>query len=199
MRALLIPLSALALITGCLGPDLDDYCGDPSDSAAAWTDGYENSAGDTHDGLLGLWEGSADIDGSTEPMSLVINASSDDPVLRTYPDAGEGYDNMHVADACLDSYRFTMPAQLILEDSGIDVAFDLEFSESGFSAGWTTSTEIAIPDCSEEPCALVLSFERYQPDSTEITGKLRWEDTTAEGNDAGMIYDANVSLTLVTE
>jgi hypothetical protein len=199
MRTQLFPLTVLALSAGCLGPDLDDYCGDPSEAAAAWEDGYENSAGETHDGLLGLWQGTAELDGTTETMSLVVNAATDEPILRSYPDAGEGYDNVQVSDACLDSYRFAMPAQLILDERGLDLSFELELSESGFSAGWTTSTEIAIPDCAAEPCALVLSFERYQPDSDTITGKLRWEDTTAEGDDSAPIDDANVSLTRVTE
>ncbi len=199
MRTLLIVMPALLITTGCLGPDLADYCGEPDETAADWADGYENSAQDTHDGLLGLWEGEADIDGDVEPMRLVINEATSDPVLRTYPDAGEGYDNVQVSDGCLDSYRITMPVQIILDDSGIDIDFDMELSESGFSGGWHTTAEIEIPDCSEEPCALVLSFDRYNVDSNEIVGKLRWEDTTEDDSGAATIYDANVTLTRITE
>ena len=199
MRTLHIVPLTLLLTTGCLGPDLADYCGEPATDAATWEDGYENTAGDTHDGLLGLWTGTADIDGEVEPMSLVINAATADPILQTYPDAGEGYDNVSVSDGCLDSYRFSMPVQIILDDSGIDISFDMELSESGFSGGWHTSTTIAIPDCSAEPCALVLSFDRYSADSDEIVGKLRWEDTTEDDDGAQPIYEANVDLALVTE
>ncbi len=199
MRTLLIAFPALFLTTGCLGPDMDDYCGDPAEDAASWDDGSEATAAELRDGLLGLWQGNATFDGVDEPMALVINDPTDDPTLITYPDAGEGYDNVSVSDACLDTLQVLLPTQLLLDDSAIDLDVELALHETGFSAGWTVSQDIAIPGCAAEPCALRLSFERYNTQSDAITGKLSWVDTTAEDGEAAGMTPSNVSLTRVTE
>lgn len=198
MRTLFLALPACLLIPACGGLDMDDYCGDPQIDAATWEDGSEGTAAELRDGLLGLWEGTATFDGVAEPMTLVINEPSGDPSLITYPEAGEGYSNVQVSDACLDTLEVVLPVQLILEDSGLDIDIELELHETGFSAGWGASQEIAIPGCSAEPCAIKLSFDRYNTDSDEIVGKLRWVDTSVD-EEASSISDPNVSLTRITE
>lgn len=199
MRALLITIPAFLLTTGCTGPDMEDYCGDPAEEAANWEDGSEATAAELRDGLLGLWEGTASFEGVDEPMTLVINDPTEDPALITYPDAGEGYDNVSVSDACLDTLLVRIPTQLLLDDSAIDLEVELELHETGFSGGWTASQDIALASCSTEPCALHLSFERYNTDSDEIIGKLRWVDTTVDDDGATGMTESNVSLTRVME
>ncbi len=198
MRTLLIASCPLAFAIGCLGPDLADYCGEPASEAASWEDGSEATAAELRDGLLGLWEGTVSFEGSEQAATLVVNEPSDDPSFITYPDAGDGYTNVHVADACLDTLEVLLPAQLILEDSGVDLTIELAMHETGFSAGWSNGQVYEIPGCEAEPCALGLSFARYQADSDELEGKLQWVDTTVD-EDVSSISDTNLILSLVTE
>jgi len=199
MRTLLVVTSAILFTSGCLGADLDDYCGEPNEAAASWDDGSEATAAELRDGLIGLWEGTVTFDGVDEPMALVINEPTADPSLITYPDAGEGSGNMSVSDACLDTLEVLMPTQLILDDSAVDMDFELELHETGFSAGWNAGQDIQIPDCDAEPCAIHLSFGRYNTDSDELTGLLRWVDTSADSDSASGMTQSNISLTRVTE
>jgi hypothetical protein len=199
MRTLFIAATALFLAIGCPGPDMDDYCGEPSFDDASWDDGSEATAAELRDGLLGLWQGTASFDGTEEPMTLVVNAPIEDPYLITYPDAGEGFDNMHVSDGCLDTLRVVMPSELILDDSGVDEQIMLELDETGFSAGWTAGQDIPISSCELEPCTVHLSFGRYNIDSDQITGLLRWVDSDAEGDSASGMTQPNIILTRVSE
>jgi hypothetical protein len=196
---MLVATSAILFTTGCFGTDLDDYCGEPAVDAASWEDGSEFTAAELRDGLLGLWVGTVTFDGADEAMTLVFNDPTDDPSLITYPDEGEGSGNMSVSDACLDTLEVLMPTQIILDDSGVDIDFELELHETGFSAGWTADAELTLSDCSTEPCGLSLSFDRYDASDGELTGKLSWVDTTEDGDGAQPISDVNVSLTRVTE
>ncbi len=200
MRALIIATCTLLVTTGCDDTTLEDYCGDPAVEAASWDDGSEATAAELRDGLLGLWEGSADFGGTLEPMTLVINEPTDDPALITYPDAGENSGNMEVADACLDTLRVSMPTAFILDDLGVDIDTGLDFTESAFSGGWGTSQEIEIPGCTEQPCAYQLSFSRYDPDSDEIVGKLARVSTIEDDDSSAEPFtDANISLFRMTE
>jgi len=194
-----VATSAFLATAGCVDTTLDDYCGDPAIDTASWDDGSEATAAELRDGLLGLWEGTADFDPALEPMTLVINEPTDDPVLITYPDAGEDSSGMEVSDACLDTLRVTLPTEFILDDLGVDISFELDLTETGFSGGWGASQEIEIPGCTEQPCAYLLSFSRFNADSDEIVGKLARVSTDNDDSSAEPFNDANISLTRVAE
>lgn len=195
---------ATAGLVACRQPTVNDtapwdtatYCGEPEVTVASWDDGPDHSAQSVHDGLLGLWQGTVSLGASEEAMTLVVNDATAPPEYVTYPHEGEAYD-FDVADACLETWRFAMPAQLGLDERGFAMHFDLELSGNVFMSDWLCDQETDNPDCSGDVCSLELRFVREPPDSDELVGKL--EVVTAEGGATNPATEDNFLLARVTE